>query len=257
MARKTRDDAHFDRAQLLPAAVDSEAAALEASSVARLMAGTAARMARVYREQMGKTVSEIDRAVWAEADDQRIQQLLDAPPEAVDWWALNQVAERDPELAQRVWEHLKTLAREELDSGHRAAEPTDVLRRPWDRARFFAMRQAFRDEWQPRGGIEAGLIDVLAHAQIQQLDWLYAFEIRNVLKTEQVDGPAGPLRREPTLGDAEARREAVEMVDRFNRLAMRTLRSLRELRRYPVIVQNAGQVNVADQQVNIANRESN
>ena len=43
------------------------------------------------------------------------------------------------------------------------------------------------------------------------------------------------------------------MADRFNRLFLRTLRALRDLRRYapPVIVQNAGQVNVGAQQVNV------
>ena len=43
------------------------------------------------------------------------------------------------------------------------------------------------------------------------------------------------------------------MVDRFNKIFLRTLRQLRDLRRYsrPVIVQNAGQVNVGGQQVNV------
>jgi hypothetical protein len=47
---------------------------------------------------------------------------------------------------------------------------------------------------------------------------------------------------------------AAAMADRFNRIFLRTLRALRDLRRYatPVVVQNAGQVNVAGQQVNIA-----
>jgi hypothetical protein len=50
--------------------------------------------------------------------------------------------------------------------------------------------------------------------------------------------------------------QAGAMVDRFNRIFLRTLRALRDLRRYapPVIVQNAGQVNVASQQVNLAAR---
>jgi hypothetical protein len=41
---------------------------------------------------------------------------------------------------------------------------------------------------------------------------------------------------------------------RFNRIFLRTLRALRDLRRgpQPVLVQNAGQVNVAQQQVNVA-----
>jgi hypothetical protein len=45
------------------------------------------------------------------------------------------------------------------------------------------------------------------------------------------------------------------MVERFNRLFLRTLRALRDYRRYtgpPVLVQHAGQVNVAQQQVNVS-----
>ena len=43
------------------------------------------------------------------------------------------------------------------------------------------------------------------------------------------------------------------MADRFHRIFLRTLRALRDLRRYagPVIVQQAGQVNVGGQQVNV------
>ena len=43
------------------------------------------------------------------------------------------------------------------------------------------------------------------------------------------------------------------MVDRFNRLFMRTLRSLRDLRRYSpsVVVQNVGQLNLGQTQLNI------
>ena len=44
------------------------------------------------------------------------------------------------------------------------------------------------------------------------------------------------------------------MVDRFHRMFVRSLRALRDLRRYNsnVIVQQAGQVNVGSQQVNVS-----
>jgi hypothetical protein len=48
------------------------------------------------------------------------------------------------------------------------------------------------------------------------------------------------------------------MVDRFNRIFMRTLRALLDLRRYsvPVVIQNAGQVNVGEQQVNVTGTQA-
>ncbi len=47
------------------------------------------------------------------------------------------------------------------------------------------------------------------------------------------------------------------MVDRFNRLFLRTLRALRDLRRYSpaLVVQGSAQINVAERQVNV-NRAS-
>ena len=46
---------------------------------------------------------------------------------------------------------------------------------------------------------------------------------------------------------------AANMADRFHKLFLRTLRALRDLRRYAttVMVQNAGQVNVGPQQWNV------
>jgi hypothetical protein len=49
---------------------------------------------------------------------------------------------------------------------------------------------------------------------------------------------------------------AAAMVDRFNRIFLRYVRSLRDLRRYPVAMPvtvnaNGGQVNIGEKQVNI------
>ena len=54
----------------------------------------------------------------------------------------------------------------------------------------------------------------------------------------------------------EATDRAYEMADRWGRIALRNLRALRDLRRYgaSVTIQNAGQVNLGGQQVNVAAR---
>jgi uncharacterized protein YggE len=53
---------------------------------------------------------------------------------------------------------------------------------------------------------------------------------------------------------ADAIDQAHRLADGYNRQFLRVLRQLRDLRRYapPVIVNNGGQVNVANQQVNVA-----
>jgi hypothetical protein len=54
--------------------------------------------------------------------------------------------------------------------------------------------------------------------------------------------------------EAEATLQAAETAESFHLSAMRTLRSLRDLRRYAttVSIQNAGQVNIGEKQVNLS-----
>ena len=63
----------------------------------------------------------------------------------------------------------------------------------------------------------------------------------------------------PYVSEQQAIEHAVQMADRFNRIFMRTLRQLRDLRRYsPVTINNPNQVNIATdggQQVNVSNTE--
>jgi hypothetical protein len=58
----------------------------------------------------------------------------------------------------------------------------------------------------------------------------------------------------PRVSDARAVEQAATMADRANRTFVRTLRALLDLRRVApaVIVQNAGPVNLAGQQLNLA-----
>jgi hypothetical protein len=69
----------------------------------------------------------------------------------------------------------------------------------------------------------------------------------------------GKWRATGVNGDADAQ-QAAEMADRYNRLFLRTLRQLRDLRRYsvPIMINNPEQVNIAadgGQQVNVQKKE--
>jgi hypothetical protein len=59
--------------------------------------------------------------------------------------------------------------------------------------------------------------------------------------------------KSPYQSEADAVDQAHRLADSYNRQFLRTLRQLRDLRRYtpPVIVNNGGQVNVANQQMNV------
>jgi hypothetical protein len=58
----------------------------------------------------------------------------------------------------------------------------------------------------------------------------------------------------PRLPDAQGTAEAAGMVERCHRLFLRALRALQDRRRLglPVVVRRANQVNIAQQQVNLA-----
>jgi hypothetical protein len=231
----------------------------EAGSLAREMARAYAGAVDFYRAQMELDLAEADAKArqvtgWDE------EKALTADPDQVFWGTLSRLMEGDPEKGLAAWERLKAEARDELASGHRAAAALEWDGSPMERARFLAVRSAFIAEWRPRGGLELALIDTLAQAHTQYLFWMNRLHVHSVTEASRhkhqlkSKGEWEP----PRVEAAEWVREAAEMADRFNRLFLRTLRHLRDLRRYggPVIVQSAGQVNVGAhveaQQVSVA-----
>ena len=109
--------------------------------------------------------------------------------------------------------------------------------------------------WGPRNGVERQLIDTMAQAQAGYLSWLQTLTVRTDLESctndrmHKEEARWGP----PRQSDADALDQAAAMMDRFNRVFLRTLRALCDLRRpgRRVVVQG-GQVNVAERQVNVS-----
>jgi hypothetical protein len=162
----------------------------------------------------------------------RLYDIEDCPADRVKWDDLMELNRTSPERALRRWEQLKEAAREDVKSGEWAAavlEGRDAS--PLQRARFLALREELAAEWQPKNGIERQLIDQMTQAQTALFSWLHRLATDDYLDADK----------------------AAAMVDRFNRMFLRTLRALRDLRRYAptVVVQNAGQVNVGAAQVNV------
>ncbi len=177
---------------------------------------------------------------------------------------------RDQQLAEQIWKLLKQEARKEFLSGHRVArvsETGDWQREPWKRARFLAIRDGFVEQWKPSGAIELAMIDTMAQAYSEYLYWSEETHRRSTTDmkfSQELDedryykGAKGNW-IPPRVGDQKAIEHAMQMMDRYNRLFLRTLRRLRDLRRYstPITINNPQQVKIAadgGQQLNTVNK---
>jgi hypothetical protein len=187
-------------------------------------------------------------------------QLLNASPAHLEWRDLSYAEQLEPGSGFEVYAHIKQFARDDLESGERAADVVaSSIMRPWVRARYLVLRESFIADWKPTGSIETRLIEMMAQLYTAYEHWMELSVQRVAIEcqeeTYQIRERGGKWRSVSITGDADAQ-QAAEMADRYNRLFLRTLRQLRDLRRYvvPVTINNPQQVNIAadgGQQVNV------
>jgi hypothetical protein len=223
------------------------------------------QMVTLYQEQMGLTGADADaRARGADmtpeeaADD--LARIRERPPEQVTWSDLLRLAERDPEAMLEVWENQKAAARDELASGHRAAQALDWQRRPWARARYLAIRDSFRAGTPPASGVEAALVDLAAEAYSDYLE--LSEQVHRMLSSE-AEIQRDDLEREgrwhpPHVTVADAIERTGRQAERAHQRFLRTVKTLNEVQRLAptLYVAHAGQINVGQQQVNVAGSPS-
>jgi hypothetical protein len=201
---------------------------------------------------------------FANGDDnpQAIEKIRSKPFEEISWRDVQEAVAQDMTQTSLAMKAIYDGAEEYIAGGLYAASAIGYMK-PFKRMQFTVIRNAFIEEWKPRGGIEAGMVDMLAQCYVVWQFWLtQSFDVANHIDdaAEQVKKSKSPYEagvwNPPRLTAAEYLERATQMADRFQRMFLRTLRQMRDLRRYvsPVIVQNAGQVNIAadgGQQVNV------
>jgi hypothetical protein len=194
-------------------------------------------------------------------------------PDMLDFTDLALLQKADPGLAAATWQRVREAARQDLEAGHHAARRVeDPAARPYDRAAFLVLREALVAEWQPRGATEMLLIDGLTQAFMMRNGWLaqsldYEDPVSDRPEPRPGEKPHERANREreeehcrrmeamlpPRITAVEATERATAMVERWDRMIIRTVRALRDLRKQTVVIENhGGQVNVAEmQQVNV------
>jgi hypothetical protein len=212
-----------------------------------------------------------------ESVDKKVDDILRRPVTNISWSSIDTLFRRSPEAAKEVWDLIKNEARNEFESGHRAAEVFERApwhRDVWSRARYLGIRDSFIEQWQPRGGIELAMIDMLTQSFYLYLYWTGEMNMRT--ETEMRSDPPQWVQARhamdssfprdcsgmkgywdpPTVNEQEAVEHASQMADRYSKAFQRNLRSMRDLRRYqmPVTINNPQQVNIAadgGQQMNV------
>ena len=220
----------------------------------------AARLfSRVLESEKRQGSAGIEGRYWYDS----LEDALDAAPEDVTWTAMARLEDQQPGSFAILWERLKEYARDELESGQRAASVAVGDHRAISRARFLVLREKYIAEWQPRNVLESQMIDAICQAQTIREYWMTLATERVAIECEierfwvEYNGK----RSEKRIDGSESAREAREEAERWDRVFIRAVRALRDLRRYStaVIVNNqGGQVNVASdggQQTNVIKKE--
>lgn len=214
------------------------------------------KLAEVYEENVteyARVLREKPSEVGRQGDLWRYpytaEELRAMPPERVTWAALEAVRQDDPTACFQKWQEIQDDARQRIQTGLIGVAAVGD-RSPSERAAYLELYDEFSREWQPRNGIERNLLDQMVQAYLQFLYWQRL--LLYWLSSEDWERRKGNDPALPRVPEALAVEQAGHMADRFNKIYLRTLRALLNMRRTPVVIQNAGQVNVGQQQVNVA-----
>jgi hypothetical protein len=258
---------------------DSIECAAGYNSLIRLLGHHFIRQVAYHRSTDGGSLS-LDEARAAayrkcEGEEQAkelFDRLMSIPADWISFADLSELNSFSKATAENLWEIIKRQAQEEFESGHLAAcafEPVDYMKDAWTRARYLGLRESFAAEWQPRGGIELGMIDAMAQAFFQLQYWTEqtvkrarteprqeAYEYqkwKQYQREAKTDSWKDGHWDIPYVREQAAVEHAAAMADRWQRMYFRAVRQLRDWRRYSpqVTINNPQQVNIGEQ-VNVA-----
>ena len=223
-------------------------------SAARELAAQAPKLRETLARQIAWAVQQLEQAPQTAVD-----RLLDVPadpetiaPERAGWLDLTRVVEQDEAQGVALWQRIRAAAVEQIEPGSHAAQ-TVAGDSPYQRALYFATRDAIADGLQPGNGLEWLLVDQMAQALTMQQRWAAEHSALLANEAERIERQieqAG-VWQTPRLTQAQAVERAAIMGDRAQRAFLRLLKTYRDQRRLigAVIVADGGQLNVAGQQI--------
>lgn len=228
---------------------------IEASVIVDKLARSYHHSLEFYRRHCELTAEEARKVVDGSDREQVLKIARESSPREISWHYIGVIAEDNLKEGLEVWERVRIAAVEDYESG---AYLDEVIGHgsPIEKSRVLHIRDSFIDGWQPRHGIEKAMIDILVETFILFQYWMAIAHQRAVhdhdRQTKDVRRWEEAKWKSPYQSEADAIDQAHRLADSYNRMFLRTLRQMRDLRRYPVIINNPAQVNVGNQQVNVA-----
>ena len=233
---------------------------LDSLAVARLNRFTLVRIFRdmlctrieYYQSETGGSLSleQAVEAAFRKVDQQQAteiyEKLLTRHADSITFSDLHSLWEHSPEKAEIIWLQMNEEGWLEFETGHLATtvfQHAGWMRQAYERAKFLAVRNSFVDEYQPEGGIELALVDVMAQSYFLYLHWpkesvtrtktdvrrqTDEYRLWEAFKRETGrDEMWYPGKWElPYATEIESQEQAVKMADHFSRLFQRSVKSL-------------------------------
>lgn len=239
---------------------DEQRAIAEANFLARQLYEKFYSLVEFYKTFEKLSTTDALAKAEAKPHENYLAHLRTKPLEQFNWFDINAIPENsDQSIA--IWQGIKDAAREDVLSGHYVFSKV-LQKSPYEHAIYLAVRDAFSEQWNPQNTGEQLLVDQLAQMYCEYLYWLHRLEIRTNIDRDVEDGTVKSKGKWKPAYEYGTTPEWIEttsnMIERFHRLFLRTLRALRDLRRWNVNVNinNPGQVNIGQKQVNTAQVQS-
>ncbi|MGI8493817.1 MAG: hypothetical protein ACR2L1_00705, partial [Pyrinomonadaceae bacterium] len=162
--------------------IDSLESQVGYSSLIRQLHDSYTRTIAFYRSFAGGSLSAEEarerafhRCENTEEAKKIFSRVMSYPYENISFDDLHTLSGYAPRVAERLWETIKDEGRSEFEAGHLAANtmsPVHYMKNAWNIAKYLGVRESFINDWQPQGGIELSLIDMLAQTFFQWQYWL-------------------------------------------------------------------------------------
>lgn len=192
-------------------------------------------------EAIEKATHQFDESERAKV----FERLLTTAKESISFRDLHELWTQSPEDAEYIWQEMRHAARQELITGYIATavfEGVDWMRSAWKRALFLGIRDSFIDEYEPEGGVEIALVDMMSQAHFLYQHWTeeairrtktdprrFNDECRNGDWYKHQTGSEmwEPGNWEiPYATELQAQEQALKYADQFSRLFNRAVRQL-------------------------------